>query len=83
MVMNLIQIPATLLFLSAGTAQENKSPTAKQPSLRGHIIHALRQPVVWPPLLALVLMLFDLHFPASIFEVRAIQGSFGGCRKEP
>jgi malonate transporter and related proteins len=54
LVMNLIQVPATLLLLSAGTAQKTNS-------LGGHIIHALRQPVVWALLLAVVLILFDLH----------------------
>jgi malonate transporter and related proteins len=78
LVMNLIQVPATLLLLSAGTAQADKSSTARQPSLRQHIIHALRQPVVWAPLLALVLILFNLHFPASIRESLLLLGSATG-----
>ena len=49
--MNLIQVPATLA--STSVAQTDSTPTAKQPSLGGHILHALRQPVVWKPLLAL------------------------------
>lgn len=78
LVINLIQVPTTLLLLSAGTAQENKASNAKQPSLRGHIIHSLRQPVVWAPLLALVLILFNLHFPASIRESLLLLGNATG-----
>jgi malonate transporter and related proteins len=71
LVMNLIQVPATLMLLLAGTAQKNNS-------LGGHIIHALRQPVVWAPLLALVLILFNLHLPASIEESLQLLGSATG-----
>ena len=42
LVMNLIQVPATFLLLSSGTAQENKAAFAPRAS---H--HGLRQPVVW------------------------------------
>jgi len=41
LVMNLIQVPATFLLLSSGTAQENKAAFAPRAS---H--HGLRQPVV-------------------------------------
>jgi hypothetical protein len=40
--MNLIQVPATFLLLSSGTAQENKAAFAPRASHYG-----LRQPVVW------------------------------------
>ena len=63
LVMNLIQVPATLMLASAGVAQKDSALTAKPPSLGGHIVHALRQPVVWTPLLALVLILCNLPFP--------------------
>jgi len=42
LVVNLIQVPATFLLLSSGTAQENKAAFAPRAS---H--HGLRQPVVW------------------------------------
>jgi hypothetical protein len=79
LIMNLIQVPWTLMLLSAGTAQKNTAPTAKQPSLGGHINHALRQPVVWAPLLALVLILLNLHLPDSLEEsLRLLGGATGG-----
>jgi malonate transporter and related proteins len=78
LVMNLIQVPATLMLLSAGMVPTNTAPTEKQPALREHIIHALRQPVVWAPLLALVMILFNLHFPASIEESLQLLGNATG-----
>ena len=95
-VMNLIQVPATLMLLSAGTAQRSATsvskllpvgddiarkivaPVAKQPSLGDHIVHALREPVVWAPLLALVLVLFNLHFPASVQDSLQLLGRATG-----
>ena len=95
-VMNLIQVPATLMLLSAGTAQRSvtsaskllpvgddiarkiAAPIAKQPSLGDHIVHALREPVVWAPLLALVLVLFNLHFPASVQDSLQLLGRATG-----
>jgi len=79
LVMNLIQVPATLMLLSTGAAQKNIAPTAKQSSLAGHILHALRQPVVWAPMPALVLILFNLHLPVSIEQsFRLLGGATGG-----
>lgn len=78
LVMNLIQIPATLMLLSAGSASKVTAPTAKRPSLGGNIIHALRQPVVWAPLCALVLILLDLHFPSPIEESLQLLGNATG-----
>jgi len=100
-VMNLIQVPATLMLLSAGTAQRSPTPAAKslaaqplpvgaditrtiaapiakQPSLGDHIVHALREPVVWAPMLALVLVLFNLHFPPSIQDSLLLLGRATG-----
>lgn len=76
LVMNLIQVPAALMLLSAGSASRN--PTAKQASLAGHMANTLRQPVVWAPLLALVLILFNLHFPESIKRSLGLLGGATG-----
>jgi predicted permease len=95
-VMNLIQVPATLMLLSAGTAQRSPTPAttplpvgaditrtmaapiARQPSLGDHIVHALREPVVWAPILALVLVLFNLHFSPSVQDSLLLLGRATG-----
>ena len=60
MVMNLIQVPATLMLLSAGMG-EKKVGAGGAPTLVSHIVHALREPVVWAPLAALVLVLVGVQ----------------------
>lgn len=77
-VMNLIQLPMTLMLLSAGSASKATDTTAKRPSLRSDLIHALRQPVVWAPLLALAIILLDLHFPPPIRESLQLLGNVTG-----
>ena len=62
LVVNHIQVPPTLMLLSAGLTQRTPLSVAKQPLLKDHIAHALREPVVWAPILALV---FRHHFPAK------------------
>ena len=78
LVMNLIQVPVTLMLLSAGMTQRNAQAGAKQPSLKDHIIHALREPVVWAPILALVLVLLNLHFPAYVQDSLMLLGRATG-----
>jgi malonate transporter and related proteins len=78
LIMNLIQVPATLILLSAGIARKSMASTTKQSLLGGHIVHALRESVVWAPLLALVAVLFNLNSPASIEDSLRLLGSATG-----
>jgi malonate transporter len=66
LVMNLIQVPATLMLLSAGMGRNNAGFTREKLSLGGQIRQALREPVVWAPLAALVLVICDIRFPAVV-----------------
>lgn len=78
LVMNLIQVPATLMLLSAGRAQTSQTGAVEKSTLVGHILHALREPVVWAPLLALVLVVFNLHFPTSVEDSLTLLGRATG-----
>ena len=79
LVMNLIQVPATLMLLSASTASRNTAGEGKPASVMSHVTHALREPVVWAPLLALVIVLLDFPFPASLRDSLQLLGrSTGG-----
>lgn len=78
LVMNLIQVPATLMLLSVGLAQKAPSSAASAPKLADHILHALREPVVWAPLLALVLVICNLQFPAVIKDSLLLLGRATG-----
>ncbi|QDD97026.1 AEC family transporter [Roseomonas mucosa] len=79
LVMNLIQVPVTLMLLSASTASRNTAGEGKPASVMSHVTHALREPVVWAPLLALAIVLLDLPFPAAVRDSLQLLGrSTGG-----
>ena len=77
-VMNLIQVPATLILVSAGRAQSSEAQDPKPPSLGNQIALALREPVVWGPLAALVLVLFNLHLPLAVSDSVMLLGQATG-----
>lgn len=74
-VMNLIQVPVSLVLLSIATSP---SKSNNKGNLNKHILNALRQPVVWSPLLALIFILFDVHFPTSINDSLLLLGKATG-----
>ena len=79
LVMNLIQVPATLVLLSAGMGAKKAAAGGAAPTLGSHIVHALREPVVWAPLLALALVLVGVKPVGSIQESLLLLGrSTGG-----
>lgn len=72
-VMNLFQVPVTLLILSSGNADGTKT------TFKDNFIHTLKEPVVWAPILALILLLCDLHLPAQIrSSLQLLGGATGG-----
>lgn len=66
LVMNLIQVPVTLMLLSAGMGRNHAGSTSEKLWLGGEVLRALREPVVWAPLTALVLVMCDIRFPAVV-----------------
>lgn len=79
--MNLVQVPVALMLLSAGAAQRALpgAGAAQAPaSLWSHVVGALREPVVWAPLLALLLVAFNLRFPPVIEESLGLLGKATG-----
>ena len=76
--MNLIQVPATLMLLSAAQSGADTTRNAPPPTVWHHVVHALREPVVWAPLLAFVLVLANLHFPAPVRQSLLLLGSATG-----
>ena len=78
LLMNLIQVPVTLMALSGATRSQATSNVPK-PSLGGQIVKALREPVVWAPLAALALVLLNIQFPEVIRNaLMLLGGSTGG-----
>lgn len=67
LIMNLILVPLSLIFLSndAGSGDGAKHQTIAQIAI-GSVINALKQPVVWAPILAFVLLMLGLDMPKSL-----------------
>lgn len=61
-VVNAIGIPVGLSLLNASLAKQN--PNHKKQSAWAPVLHALAQPVAWAPILAVVLVLCGLKWPA-------------------
>lgn len=74
--MNLVQVPASLMLLSAGSGAND--PTQKKTPLKDHLLHALKEPVVWAPLLAFALLMAGMRFPAALSDSLALLGKATG-----
>lgn len=75
--MNLIQVPICLVFLSMAQSSK-KGLSTSQSNLRNYISNALREPVVWAPFLALLLILFDITLPKSMNDSLSLLGKATG-----
>src|SRR5579862_6744284 len=93
LVINLTVVPVTLLILALGaTAKNNTAETAsaapgeKQPSsaasqlslLASKLGDTVKEPIVWAPVLAFVVVLCGLHIPKLLIHSMAMLGSASG-----
>lgn len=61
-VVNAVGIPVGLSLMNSSLSKQN--PSAKKESAWKPVLHALEQPVAWAPILAVILVLFGLKWPA-------------------
>lgn len=79
LVMNIVQVPVTIILLSvAGTAALHDGQPPQTTGLRPHIVHALKEPVVWAPIAGLVFVLAGVPFPAVLDDSFKLLGSATG-----
>lgn len=72
-IMNLFQVPVTILILTSGNSNGTKV------TFKDSLIHTLKEPVVWAPIFALILLLCDIHIPAQIrSSLQLLGGATGG-----
>ena len=76
LVMNLIQVPATIVCLTAATAKQRAA--GSRLSFEANMLNTLREPVVWAPLLALLIILTNVHIPREIQESLSLLGRATG-----
>ncbi|MCX5616768.1 AEC family transporter [Bombella sp. TMW 2.2559] len=72
LIMNLCQIPLTLILMNHDQQRQQRqddAPPTWQATLRelgGHLLHSCREPVVWAPMLAFVMVLAGIHLPLPL-----------------
>lgn len=72
-IMNLFQVPTTILLLSSGNTKDTKA------TFKDSISYTLKEPVVWAPIAALILLLCDLHIPVQMrSSLQLLGGATGG-----
>ena len=75
--MNLVQVPVCLMLLSAATARTG-NPQAAKPSLLSHVIAAVREPIVWAPVLAIILVVSGVKLPGVVSQSMLLLGQATG-----
>jgi predicted permease len=70
---NLFQLPLTLVLMSIATGS-----AGPKSSIGGHILHAFKQPVVWAPILAVILVFAGVKIPDPLDKSFALLGQATG-----
>lgn len=73
--MNLFQVPITLIMLDAAQAEGQKITAG---FIAKKIFYAIKQPLVWAPILALVLSMFHIKFPSAALNAFDLLGKTTG-----
>lgn len=74
--MNLIQVPACLVLLSMSSMRAGLrvAPT----SFSSHLISAFKEPVVWAPISAVLLVIIGVHLPPAVIRSLKLLGAATG-----
>jgi malonate transporter and related proteins len=74
--MNLVQVPVCLILLSA--AVQTGKANAAGTSLLSHVIAAVREPIVWCPVLAIILVICGVRLPKAASQSMLLLGQATG-----
>lgn len=72
---NLIIVPISIVLLSIATAGAGKGGAAEKPAIGSTILSSLKEPVVWAPVLAVVLVFAGMSVPKSFVSPLQLLGS--------
>lgn len=82
LIINLTVVPVTILLLALGTAEgdsQEKPPRASRFSMvTFRLAETLKEPIVWAPVLAFVIVLSGFRFPALIVHSLFLLGNASG-----
>jgi malonate transporter len=75
--MNLVQVPVCLILLSAAATRSGDAK-AVRPSLLSHVTAAVREPIVWAPILAIILVISGIKPPKAVSQSMLLLGQATG-----
>jgi malonate transporter and related proteins len=75
--MNLVQVPVCLMLLSAAAARTGNANAARKPVL-SNVIAAVREPIVWAPVLAIILVISGVRLPKVVSQSMLLLGQATG-----
>ena len=75
--MNLVLVPVSLVVLAAGAPPTG--PGQRDRGLRDHVVSTLREPVVWAPIAAIVLVLAGVSLPSVLKNSLGLLGQTTGA----
>jgi malonate transporter and related proteins len=80
LVINLIVVPGTVLGLELGKASVSliKRPTARCSGFAEMLLETAKEPIVWAPVLAFLLVLFDVSIPSLLDHGLSLLGQASG-----
>lgn len=76
--LNAIQVPITIIILSSSDKKTDQAGNDKSASFLKNILSALKEPVVWAPLLAVVIVLLRIKFPTVLINSFELLGKATG-----
>ncbi|HHR1328566.1 AEC family transporter [Klebsiella aerogenes] len=70
---NVFQLPLVMILMSVATGDKSQNI-----SFATRVINAIKQPVVWSPVVALILVLMDIHIPETLSMSLGLLGKASG-----
>ncbi|MFP8437088.1 AEC family transporter [Klebsiella aerogenes] len=70
---NVFQLPLVMILMSVATGDKSQNI-----SFATRVINAMKQPVVWSPVVALILVLMDIHIPETVSMSLGLLGKASG-----
>ncbi|EML2226536.1 TPA: AEC family transporter [Klebsiella aerogenes] len=70
---NVFQLPLVMILMSIATGDKSQNI-----SFATRVLNAIKQPVVWSPVVALILVLMDIHIPETVSMSLGLLGKASG-----
>jgi malonate transporter len=75
--MNLVQVPVCVILLSEAATRSGDARAAR-PSLLSRVVAAVREPIVWAPILAIILVIGGIRLPKVVSQSMLLLGQATG-----